>query len=99
MEGGTQLLGADKKDTRVSPRISPIVWCWADGYLILVTPRAQGCSWAPTSGSEVFRALGDNASDDVSFPLPLFRSQCASAVSSLLTERPAPVSPLLHITS
>lgn len=41
MEGGTQLLGADKKDTRVSPRISPIVWCWADGYLILVTPRWQ----------------------------------------------------------
>lgn len=41
MEGGTQLLGADKKDTRVSPRISPIVWCWADGCLILVTPRWQ----------------------------------------------------------
>lgn len=41
MEGGTQLLGADKKDTTVSPIISPIVWCWADGYLILVTPRWQ----------------------------------------------------------
>lgn len=89
------------KDTRVSPRISPIVWCWADGYLILVTPRWQsrgrGCSWGPTSGSEVFRALGINALDDVLSPLPLFRSQCALAVSSLYCERQH--WSLLHITS